>query len=103
MTIIAITIIISMSVNPPLTVVFIWPLPVGVSRAIRRFVIALRVYVKYILAAPAGAFRIVLHTAQTPFPLPRHGIDRDAAQELELRIRRLPRTLHAIHQLSLIH
>src|SRR5579863_2385700 len=108
MTIIAITIIISMSVKPR---VFLkrekrpgceYPgceqkiLPLRVGSSIGRLIHTLCIYIEDILAAPAGAFRIVLHTPKTPVPRVGHGIERDPAQKLELGIRRLSRPFDAV-------
>src|SRR6185312_682108 len=93
MTMIAITIIISMSVKPRDRV-----LPLRIRSSIRRLVHALRVNIENVLPAPAHAGRVVLHTPHAPFARIRHRVDRNPPQKLDLCIRRLTRPLHAVHQ-----
>src|SRR5580658_5556200 len=94
MTMIAITIIISMSVNPLL----VRPLPFRVRSSICRLVHALGIHIENILAAPTGARRIVLHAPEAPIPRVGHRVERDPAQKLELGIGRLPRPFDAVDE-----
>src|SRR5262245_37494108 len=103
MLMIATTVIISIKVNPaglpapsglrPRT----RKLPVTVLGAVQALGLAEGVDVPHVLAAPARLVGIVLVAALSPFGLARHGVDGDAAQELQLEVD-AAHLVHALHQ-----
>src|SRR6185295_4436257 len=107
MTMSAMTIIISIRVNPDIRdgragvacSSSIYQLPVPVLRAVERLPFALAVHVEDVLPAPARRIGLVLVGAHPPLRLPRHRIDGDAAQELELASRGVAGSRHAVHEL----
>ena len=97
---IAITIIISMSVKPSASSG--QPrLPLRVRRSIGAFS-GRSWYIrrKHSDRPNSVRLRIVLHAAHAPFARVGHRVERNAAQQLDLRIGRLARALHAVHQRS---
>src|ERR1019366_4207018 len=101
MTMIAITIIISISVNAARRLdigLLVTPLPFRIGSSIGCLVFGFGIDIKDILAAPGHTRRVVLHAADTPLPRVGHGIERDTPQKLELGIGRLAGALHAVHQ-----
>src|SRR5450432_1684771 len=95
-TTIAITIINSTSVNPAKR--RSTPLPLRIGAPVRRLLIALGVNIKYILAAPARALRVILHAAQTPLRRTGERVFWDAPQKLHLHVRPLASHFHPVHQ-----
>src|ERR1700722_17824121 len=87
---IAITMISSISVYPrraDLVDSFSMSLPLRIGSSIARPLHALGVDVEHILPGPAIRFGIVLRAALAPVVGPRHGIDGNAAQKLDLGAR----------------
>src|SRR5260221_6326502 len=71
--------------------------PGVIGRPIQRLALALRVDVVDVLSAPRAVVVLVLVASHTPFGAARHGVARDAAQELELAVDG-PHAVHAFHQ-----
>src|SRR4030095_14826702 len=106
MTMSDITIISSMSVNPPSLARLAatlrrgrGSLPVTVLRPVPRGAAALRIHVEHVLAAPTRRIRFVLIGPQPPLGIVGNRIDRNAAEEFELAARRVVGDGHSVHQL----
>src|SRR4051812_30957180 len=73
-------------------------LPILVLRAVERRPVARGEYVVHVLPAPRAGVRPVLVRAHPPLLRACDGIERDAAQELQLPIRRVTRRAHAFDE-----
>src|SRR5436309_260776 len=98
-TMIAITIIISTSVNPiPRIRRLEKRLPGGIRCTVGGLLIALGVDVENVLPTPASRIRIVLHAAQPPFRGVSHRITGDAPEKFDLCICALSGAFYAVNQ-----
>src|SRR5882757_11305102 len=61
-----------------------WPLPCGIFRSVECGALALGVDVEYVLAAEGVGVGVVLIGAEAPFGGAGHGVEGDAAKELDV-------------------